>query len=219
MKRTLITSHSGCLNTKMNSMEYIKKAMQMNVDIIEVDIRYTENNKVLLNHDELDKENLDGYLSLESLIDVIKPYKNIQLNLDIKELDKFQVLENLIIEKDMLDRAFLSGVKPEMVRELNKKGYKLPMLVNYRLDVERNTEIDYLKELVDDIKTMNVKGVNLHYPRASEELVNIFHEAGIFISVWTVDEEEIMDKMIEIGVDSISTDRVDLLNRKLQIEK
>ncbi|MCY6354444.1 glycerophosphodiester phosphodiesterase [Clostridium sp. ZS2-4] len=215
-KKVLVTAHSGCMNTPMNSLEYIKKSIELGADIIEVDIRFTKNNEILLSHNELEEEKIDSYLRLQDVIDIVKPHKDIKLNLDMKEFDKFDVLEAVIIDCDMVDRVFLSGVKPPVVQRLKTINYKLKYLVNYRLDCSRNTDIDYLNEIAKDIKELGAFGVNLHYPRASRELIKTLHHIGKFVSAWTVDDEETMDKLIEMEIDSISTDRIDILIEKVK---
>ena len=45
----------------------------------------------------------------------------------------------------------------------------------------------------------------------SEGLVEVAHDAGLAVHVWTVDDEEAMRWLVEIGVDAIMTDRPSLL--------
>ncbi len=48
-----------------------------------------------------------------------------------------------------------------------------------------------------------------------EELVRAAHEAGVAVHVWTVDEEEQMERLVRLGVDGIMTDVPSRLARVL----
>lgn len=52
MRIPFVTAHSGCMGTKMNSIEYLEKATKSGVDIIEVDISITKDRTPILYHDE-----------------------------------------------------------------------------------------------------------------------------------------------------------------------
>ena len=47
-------------------------------------------------------------------------------------------------------------------------------------------------------------------------LVDLFHESGRLVSVWTVDEETEMNRLIKLGVDSITTNEIEILLNKLK---
>jgi glycerophosphoryl diester phosphodiesterase len=46
-------------------------------------------------------------------------------------------------------------------------------------------------------------------------VVEHFHRLGIPVHVWTVDEEEEMRALLDLGVDGLVTDRPDVLKRVL----
>ena len=47
--------------------------------------------------------------------------------------------------------------------------------------------------------------IDLRYDLITKELVDRFHAKGLEVNAWTVDTEEIFDKMVEYGVDYITT--------------
>ena len=50
--------------------------------------------------------------------------------------------------------------------------------------------------------------LDIHYEKADAELVKRFHEAGLKVNVWTVDDPVAFKKMQEIGVDYITTNKL-----------
>jgi glycerophosphoryl diester phosphodiesterase len=49
----------------------------------------------------------------------------------------------------------------------------------------------------------------------NEDLVAAVHEAGLVAGTWTVDEEEVMARMLDMGLDSITTNYPDRLRRAI----
>jgi glycerophosphoryl diester phosphodiesterase len=43
-----------------------------------------------------------------------------------------------------------------------------------------------------------------------EKLIDVVHESGLQIHVWTVNDPRIMQRLVALGVDGIVTDRPDL---------
>ncbi len=55
-----------------------------------------------------------------------------------------------------------------------------------------------------------------HLAALTEALVTAAHRAGKQVHIWTVDDSESMEKLIDAGVDGIFTDRIDTLKAVLQ---
>ncbi|MFD9423158.1 MULTISPECIES: glycerophosphodiester phosphodiesterase [unclassified Streptomyces] len=57
--------------------------------------------------------------------------------------------------------------------------------------------------------------LNYRFPLVSRELTDRAHRDGLLVSAWTADTKRTMRRLIERGVDSITTNRVDALHRVL----
>jgi len=57
--------------------------------------------------------------------------------------------------------------------------------------------------------------LGIRYQCVSQAMVDAAHRCGLLISVWTVDDEEDMKRMMELGVDRITTNYPDRLIRLL----
>jgi glycerophosphoryl diester phosphodiesterase len=75
---------------------------------------------------------------------------------------------------------------------------------------------EFLSQIISRSKEINAEAIYLDNRlilRRQKELnlIEIFHENGIEVAVWTVNKKEEMQLLINLGVDRITTDRTDLL--------
>ena len=105
--RPLITAHSGCDGTADNSLEYLKHALSLDVDGVEVDVRRDSSGNLILAHD-----NGDISCDLNSAFDLLQGHHNIKINCDLK----IPGLEDSVFEmaksKGLEGRLWYSGEVP-----------------------------------------------------------------------------------------------------------
>ncbi len=70
-------------------------------------------------------------------------------------------------------------------------------------------------ELVQKVKENGLDGLDLQYQGVTKELVDAAHKAGLEFHVWTVDDPEAAVRLRDMGVDSITTNRPDLIRKVL----
>lgn len=52
-----------------------------------------------------------------------------------------------------------------------------------------------------------------------DRLVHMAHKEGLQVHAWTINDAKEMDRLLDLGVDGIVTDRIDLLNDVLAARK
>lgn len=86
-------------------------------------------------------------------------------------------------------------------------------------DPKKKSEKTYtLDELIAQCRAANLNGLsfNMNYPLDPEGVRKI-KNAGLLIHVWTVDLPQIAQRWIELGVDSITTNRAGWLREQLKL--
>ena len=77
----MITAHSGCDNTPENSLEFLGKALGMEVDAVEIDVRKSRDGRLILSHDETKED----AVSLEVAFRMAREFPKKKVNCDLKE--------------------------------------------------------------------------------------------------------------------------------------
>ncbi len=109
--------------------------------------------------------------------------------------DGVPALMSLIAEKGLTDRVVIISFMQSVMDHIwkNYPGVHLQFLTGEDWRPYAQWCIDRKMDL------------DIHYEKADAELVKRFHEAGLKVNVWTVDDPVAFKKMQEIGVDYITT--------------
>lgn len=210
-KKILVTAHTGCMGTKDNSVESFLAGVSSGVDIIEVDVRFTKQGVPVLSHDAFPDGTEDSLVKLSTIFELLSEHKDVMVNLDMKEKHELSVVGSMIHEAGLAARVFYTGIEPEWLDTVRRDSPGIRYLVNGEPDSAKITDPDYLSALVSAVINSGAMGINLHHRFITPEVVDAFHSAGSKVFIWTVDDEAGMKRMIELGVDSITTRNVDML--------
>lgn len=204
-----ITAHTGAFNTPENSLESVQAAIDNNVEILEIDIRRRPNGTLVISHDIVVTNN-DG----TELTEVFKLLQrdDCRINLDIKETRTLNDLHDMLVEYNLLDRAFLTGIDQMNVAAVKESSCAdMDYYLNYqpsRIQIFTN---DYKQKIISLLEETGAIGINCNYKYAGGTLSNLLHENGYKLSVWTVNSRYEMKRMLVAELDNITTKEYDLL--------
>ena len=204
-----ITAHTGCMKTEENSLESIKAGVENGAKIVEFDLYFNDKGEPVLAHDEP----VGGEVTLDEAFAYISEFEGIKVNVDIKTVDALEKVYPSAKANNMEDRIFYTGVKDEFVDAVKKDSPQVKYYLNVDVDKSKNTDKEYLLSLVEKVKNAGAIGINFNYKSASKELVEIFHENGLLVSIWTVNNEYNMYKILSFGPDNITTRNPDELSK------
>lgn len=239
MKKPLLLAHRGFSglypeNTRVAFRAAVEKT---DCDGFESDVHFSKDGKLVIVHDavlgrtsngtgyikdytyeELQRLDLGSWKSPEfagesmmlfdELLDFCKETKKV-LNMELKNYEVFyegleQAVIDAIVRHKMEDMVFVSTFN-----HISMQNFK-------KLNPEIKTGLLYDKPLWDMANYITRgKADNMH-PRYmllqyQPELVKLFHDSGMGVNTWTVNEEADMRDMIGRGVDSIISNFPDLL--------
>jgi glycerophosphoryl diester phosphodiesterase len=206
-----------------NTLRSFKKAIELGVDQIELDLHFSRDGQLMVIHDDkLNRTtNGEGFIkdftldelkkldagkgkkipSLQEVIDLVRD-TGIFLQIELKELNMGKPVLEVIQKNDFEEKVMvISFLHKELIslKELNSK-IKTGILID-------RESIDPLKRL----RQTKADAVSMRYTLVNKKLVEQLHQNDIELTVWVVNELKNVKRMIKLGVDIIGTDRPDLV--------
>ena len=222
-KDPLIIGHRGAMgHVTENTIPSIKKAIELGVDGIEIDVFKCKSGEIVVFHDKkLDRlTNSSGYIEdlsydsinkikvmgkyrIPQLIEVIDILPNeIFLNIELKGEETAKKVNEIITEfinrtESKLDRFIISSFNWKELEKFRLFNSKIPIAV--LTDTSPLNAISVAKKL-------NAVAINPNYKLLNKNTVNEIKKEGLKIFPYTVNSLNDIDKMKTFRVDGIITD-------------
>lgn len=203
----IYTAHTGCMKTKQNSLESIEKGYENGADIVEFDLNFNKNGEPVLSHDEP----IGGEVTLEQAFRKVSTYENLRVNVDVKKDLYLEKVKPLAEKYGISDRIFFTGIHDGFVKKASETG--VDYYLNVSVEKSRKHTEEYLLSLVQKVKDAGAIGINFNKRGASKHLVEVFHNNGLLVSIWTVDRKREMKKILSFSPDNITTRKPDVLRK------
>jgi len=228
MNFPLVIAHRGDPSAALeNSLEAIHHALSYPADMIEVDIRRSSDNMLYVMHDKntlrtagtnidiekstsvaIERIKLKNGEPVPTLTDVIKIISGkAGLNLEIKSDGAGLLTAEYLASSDYRGYVLVSSFKEDELLAVRRVLPALP------------TSMIFDVFSPHDVPSYSAKGykiISLRKMTVNEKLVELCHEQGIQVYVWTVDEEEDMEKMISWSVDGIYSNKPGMLKHLIE---
>ena len=228
--KVMIIGHRGAMgHIAENTIPSIKKAMELGVDGIEIDVFKCKSGELVVFHDErLERlTNSSGFiesleLDLIKKILVLEEYKiptleevlqlidgQVKLNIELKGYETASPTNHLInqyINKGGWtdDKFIISSFKWDELEKFRS--------INKIVSIAILTEFDPI-EAIPIAKKLDALAINPNYKSLNEDNINEIHANGFKIFSYTINEFSDIKRMIELGVDAIITDYPERVNR------
>lgn len=205
------TAHTGCCSTEDNSITSIETGASYGAQIVEFDLNFDEQENPILCHDEPK----GGEVTLDEAFKKVSEHENLKVNVDAKSCKALRQVQELASKYNILSRIFFTGISEKDVDVVKMSCPAVEYYLN--MDVKKSSEHteEYLASLVAKVKECGAIGINFNKDSASKELVDYFHENGLLVSIFTVDEKVEMYKILSYAPDNITTRRPDVMQEIL----
>jgi glycerophosphoryl diester phosphodiesterase len=210
-KNPSVTAHAGSLGTPANSRESFLKALTCPVDFLEADIRFTPAGEAYLSHDRLPPTRQRDAMRLKELLALVARRPKVRLNLDMKEVTGLARMATLVKRAGMASRVVMTGLSGGALRVAREKGDGLPYLYTHAPGFLQRFTTRGAAALARAVRESGARGLNTHHAFVTRKVALAMVDAGLELSVWTVDGEREMRRMLRLGAHNITTNRVDVL--------
>jgi glycerophosphoryl diester phosphodiesterase len=204
-----------------NTLTSFRKALEIGVDAVELDVRKTKDNQLVVIHDADVKRTTNGEgLVSELTLKEIKGFsaeqeekiptlqealvfldKKVKVFIELKETGIEEQLLSLVYDKGLMKNvvvvSFLEDALKK-VRELNKNVETGLIYAKHQnpLKAALDLKANYLLALYRFTHTANVEKA---------------HENGLKVVVWTINNQQEAEEYAKKGVDGIASDKPDIL--------
>ncbi|GAB3262757.1 glycerophosphodiester phosphodiesterase [Nocardioides dilutus] len=221
-----------------NTLAAFKHAVALGYDYLETDVHVTSDGVLLAFHDSVldrvtDQEGAISELTFEevrralvggreqvpTLAQLFDEFPAARFNIDLKSDGGAAALAGFIAEREAWDRVLVGSFSRRRLREFRR-------LTQGRVPTSA-TAFDIVLfrflpsgRLADRLTGRTVAALQIPHRRgrltvASRGLVRRAHAAGRPVHVWTIDDPDEMQELLDRGVDGIFTDRTDVLKHVL----
>jgi glycerophosphoryl diester phosphodiesterase len=205
-----------------NTLSSFRRALELGVDAVELDVRKTFDNKLVVIHNanvnkttngsgevnELTLEEIKGFViekiehvpTLEEVLDTVA--NRVKVLVELKETGTEEQVINLIRRKQLAENVILISFHEDILRKVRE------------LSDELKTGLIYVrhKNPIQAALDLNVKYLLPLYRFTHSANVKKAHEAGLKVIVWTINNKEEVEEYKKKGVDGIASDRPDILH-------
>lgn len=198
-----VTAHTGCDGSPDNSIESIQRAISLGVPVIENDLTLRNDGTPVFMHAESAGDG--GLLFAEAQYYIASNSSTVLQNLDLKVFENLDEIQGIVKKAGLIGRCFFTGVEKDNAARVKKYAPEIPYYLNMKLNVLRLRDKEYLCRAADEIKRAGAVGINCKYTYLSKTLVEVMHERGLSVSVWTVDKKPLMLYVLSLAPDNITT--------------
>ena len=223
-----------------NTLLAFKKASELDIHGIELDVHKTKDGQLVVIHDEDIQRTFNGKglvkdftlseiqeftcrkfefienedCKVPTLQDVFELFKDTDTVINVEaKTDEI----HYELEKDVLDLINEYNLRNRvLISSFNHKCLEIfkGLDSNMKYGALYEYEEDYASEdnIVEHAKKLNVYSINMSRELVSKEIVHMAHENDLKVFVYTVNKPNDMRKMIEYKVDGVFSDYPDLMN-------
>jgi len=215
-----------------NSMAAFTHAYELGYRYLETDVHVSADGRVYAFHDDtlermtgnaasiasmtadlIDAELLAGREPIPTLEALIKAFTDARLNIDVKSDDAVDETCAVIEDYDAIDRVCLASFDHARLQRIRAR---LPGVAT--ATSRREAAMVKLLPLPLLRRGRVNKAVALQVPESrrgirvvTRRFVDRAHACGLQVHVWTVDDADSINRLLDLGVDGIITDRTDIL--------
>jgi glycerophosphoryl diester phosphodiesterase len=229
--------HTGDLAGCENSLAAFRRAVDEGFRYIETDVQVTADGVVVAFHDdaldratdghgpiaeltyrEVRRARIGGREPIPTLAEVLDACPDTRFNIDPKADAAVHPLLALLRDAGATDRVCVASFSDQRIEAVRQAAGSTPVTSLSQRDVTSlvlRSKVGMPARSTPAVAAqvpVRHRQVRVVTPR----MIRAAHRASIEVHVWTIDDPAAMNRLLDIGVDGIMTDRPDILREVLQ---
>lgn len=220
MRTVTAVAHRGDpYRVRENTLASLRSAVEQGADAVEIDVRLTRDGVPVLLHDSTLKRLWDhdrplsalsydevrgvtagGVPTLEQALEVLAE-RRVMVDLPSADVRTVRTVVGVIRDCDADERAYYCAGAETMLAVRRADPAAEIALTWTTLAPPRPGVLESVRPA----------WLNYRFPLVSRELAAHVHRQGLLVSAWTPDTKSAMRRLLGLGIDSITTNRIDVL--------
>ncbi|PXF60072.1 MAG: glycerophosphodiester phosphodiesterase [Deltaproteobacteria bacterium] len=212
----MIIGHRGAAALEPeNTLLSIERAMDIGVDAVEIDVHLSKDKELVVIHDatvdrttngtglvsgytvqeikRLDAGKEEAIPTLQEVIDFID--RRVMLVIELKEEGTERPVVDLMIRNNLFDKACVVSFWHRLVKTVKEMDSRIKtgvLLVGSPVDACIATQA-------------SADALVMKYSFVDQEFVKTAHKKGIKVFIWNIDDQDLIEPYVDMGVDAIGT--------------
>ena len=226
----------GAEEATENTLEAFQHSADMGFIFMETDIQGTKDGEVVIFHDhdlsrmaninkkieeltykEVKQIELVGGGRISSLNELLSSFPNLRFNIDFKTANTIDKGVEIIKQHKAISRVCLASFSSSRLKKIRKLA-----------GPDSCSSMDQLEVVYQLLKSINLPSPRVYgfcaqvptsqwgIPIVTKRFIDYAHKKNKFVHVWTIDTESEIEKLIELGVDGVMTDRPSVLQKVMK---
>lgn len=225
---TKIISHRGrtSKNSEDNTLKAVNDAINLKIDMVEVDIRRTKDSQVICFHDPV----LNG-MALKDMTysEIIELNPNvptleqvlllsrdkIEVDVEFKEQGYEKEVISMILDYFNYENFIVKSFNMDVVKKVKEidEKIKVGMLLGSEISFSQLLGVVYESLFLHKFNESGADFISPYYKLYEAGWINRFVSQGIPIQVWTVNDQDLLKTLIHQEVDSVVTDTPEIAQK------
>lgn len=205
-----------------NTLPAFRRAVELGYRYLETDVHRTADGVVVAFHDddlartcgrpglihelpwaEVATARVDGREPIPRLDELLEEFPDARINIDAKTDRVVQELGDVLERTDSLRRVCVGAFSDKRIVQLRRRFGPAICTSAGRVEIAVLVALGVASPQVLAAQVpVRMRG----FPVLTERFIRMCHKRGIEIHVWTIDEPDEMDRLLDLGVDGIMTD-------------
>lgn len=225
---TKIISHRGrtSKNSEDNTLKAVNDAINLKIDMVEVDVRRTKDFQVICFHDPVlngmalkdmtYSEILEFNPNIPTLEQVLLLSRDkIEVDIEFKEHGYEKEVIPMILDYFVYEKFIVKSFNMDVVKKVKEidEKIKVGMLLGSEISFSQLLEVVYESLFLYKFNESGADFISPYYKLYEAGWINRFVSQGIPIQVWTVNDQDLLKTLIHQDVDSVVTDTPEIAQK------